>query len=92
MDARRDSYRLTVGERAGSGRECRNRCGGLRDKPEAPAVTAGASSLVAPLPVGLPRGFLADRQWGGRCLTTGQARTSIRRFLISSSLVGLSGW
>ena len=32
------------------------------NKPEAPAVTAGASSLIAPLPVGLLRRFLADGQ------------------------------
>ena len=32
------------------------------NKPEAPAATAGASSLLAPLPVGLLRRFPADRQ------------------------------
>ena len=36
----------------------------VRDKPEAPAVTAGASSLLDTLPVGLPRRFSADRQRG----------------------------
>ena len=36
----------------------------VRDKPEAPAVTAEASSLIAPLPVGLLHRFSADRQRG----------------------------
>ena len=34
------------------------------NKPETPAVTAGASSLLGTLSVGLLRRFLADRQRG----------------------------
>ena len=34
------------------------------NKPEAPAVTAGASSLLGTSPVGLPRRFSTDRQLG----------------------------
>ena len=38
--------------------------GAVWNKPEAPAATAGASSLLGTLPVGLPRRFLADRRRG----------------------------
>ena len=58
MDARRDSHRLTVGEWRGAGRGVAvsvGIAGALRSKPKAPAVTAGASSLLGMLPVGLPR-------------------------------------
>ena len=52
---------------AGSARGAAVRVGiaaAVCNKPEAPAVTAGASSLLVTSPVGLPRRFSADRQRG----------------------------
>ena len=67
-DAQRDSHRLTVGEWRGIGgsvAESVGIAGAVCNKPEAPAVTAGASSLpggYVTLPVGLLHRFPADRQ------------------------------
>ena len=60
---------IGVGGMAGSARDVRvsvEFAAVVWNKPEAPAATAGAPSLLAPLPVGLLRRFSADRPAGQR--------------------------
>ena len=66
MDAHRDSHRLRVGEWRGAGGVgvSVGMAAAVWNKPEAPAVTAGASSLLDTLPVGLIRRFPAGRRRG----------------------------
>ena len=75
VDAQRDPPSADGRGMAGSARGAAvsvGIAGTLRNKPEAPAVTAGASSLPGTLPVGLLRRFLADRRRGkaGSCCGT----------------------
>ena len=56
VDAQRDPHRLKAGKWRGAAVSV-EMAAAVWNKPEAPAVTAGASSLVAPLPVGLIRRF-----------------------------------
>ena len=67
MNAQRDPHRLTAGEWRGERGAVTASVGmaaAVCKRPEAPAVTVGASALPGTSPVGLPLRFSADRRRG----------------------------